>query len=96
MPLPEDSFAMILLDVMMPFKDGFEVCKTIRETSNVPIIMITTRGDDYDRIMGLDMGADDYVVKPFVPVKLWLASGQFCAVLDQAIRITKLPMTPCV
>lgn len=66
----QNSFVMILLDVMMPFKDGFEVCKTIRETSNVPIIMITARGDDYDRIMGLDMGADDYVVKPFVPAEV--------------------------
>ena len=58
---------VILLDVMMPKMDGFEVCKRIRETSMVPIIMITARSDDYDKIMGLDMGADDYVVKPFSP-----------------------------
>ncbi|NLP17773.1 MAG: response regulator transcription factor [Firmicutes bacterium] len=61
------DFAMILLDVMMPGLDGFEVCRRIRENSNVPIIMITARGEDYERIMGLDIGADDYIVKPFSP-----------------------------
>lgn len=58
---------LILLDVMMPGRDGFQVCKRIRETSQVPIMMITARSEDYDRIMGLDLGADDYVVKPFSP-----------------------------
>ena len=62
-----ENFDMVLLDVMMPKSDGFEVCKKIRETSNIPIILITAKGDDYDRIMGLDTGADDYVVKPFSP-----------------------------
>ena len=52
---------------MMPFKDGYEVCKSIRQKSAVPIILITARGEDYDKIMGLDIGADDYVVKPFSP-----------------------------
>ena len=61
---------LILLDVMMPGKDGFEVCKRIRETSQVPIMMITARSEDYDRIMGLDLGADDYVVKPFSPAEV--------------------------
>lgn len=61
------KYDLILLDVMMPGKDGFEVCKQIRSESMVPIIMITARGDDYDRIMGLDIGADDYIVKPFSP-----------------------------
>lgn len=58
---------LLLLDVMMPKKDGFEVCKEIRRSSNVPIIMITAKGDDGNRIMGLDIGADDYIVKPFSP-----------------------------
>lgn len=58
---------VILLDVMMPKMDGFEVCKKIRSQSNVPIIMITARGEDFERIMGLDIGADDYIVKPFSP-----------------------------
>ncbi len=51
----------------MPKKDGFEVCQEIRKKSNVPIIMITARGEDADRILGLDIGADDYIVKPFSP-----------------------------
>lgn len=58
---------LVLLDVTMPIMDGFEVCKAIREYSSIPIIMITARGEDYDKIMGLDMGADDYIVKPFSP-----------------------------
>ncbi len=61
----EGGISLLLLDVMMPEMDGFEVCRKIRSESNVPIIMITARGEDYDRIMGLDLGADDYVVKPF-------------------------------
>ncbi|HVJ49342.1 response regulator transcription factor [Desulfitobacterium sp.] len=59
--------SLLLLDVMMPRKNGFEVCRQIRETSTVPIIMITAKGEDGDRIMGLDIGADDYIVKPFSP-----------------------------
>ncbi len=59
------DIAMILLDVMMPKKDGFEVCREIRKTSMVPIMMITARGEDFERIMGLDIGADDYIIKPF-------------------------------
>lgn len=57
----------VLLDVMMPIKDGYEVCKEIRKQSSVPIILITARGEDFDKIMGLDIGADDYIVKPFSP-----------------------------
>lgn len=61
----QDEIVMILLDVMMPEVDGFEVCRRLRKESMVPIIMITARGEDYDKIMGLDIGADDYVIKPF-------------------------------
>ena len=61
---------MILLDVMMPKLDGFSVCKEIRKTSMVPIIMITARSEDFDKIMGLDIGADDYIVKPFSPKEI--------------------------
>lgn len=56
---------MILLDVMLPGIDGLEVCRTIRETSNVPIIMLTAKGEDMDKILGLEYGADDYISKPF-------------------------------
>ena len=61
---------LVLLDVMMPKLDGFSVCKEIRRENNVPIIMITARGEDYEKIMGLDIGADDYVVKPFSPLEV--------------------------
>ena len=60
----------VLLDVMMPKLDGFAVCREIRKTSMVPIIMITARGEDFERIMGLDIGADDYIVKPFSPAEV--------------------------
>ncbi len=58
---------VVLLDVMMPVMDGFEVCREIRKSANTPVIMITARGEDFERIMGLDIGADDYIVKPFSP-----------------------------
>ena len=61
---------IVLLDVMMPIIDGFEVCRRIRKVSNVPLIMITARGEDFERIMGLDIGADDYIVKPFSPAEV--------------------------
>lgn len=63
----EEEPALILLDVMMPKMDGFEVCREIRKNSNIPIIIITARGEDFEKIMGLDIGADDYLVKPFSP-----------------------------
>ncbi|HHU72213.1 MAG TPA: response regulator transcription factor [Clostridiales bacterium] len=58
---------VVLLDVMMPKENGYEVCRKIRSKSNVPVILITARGEDFDKIMGLDIGADDYIVKPFSP-----------------------------
>lgn len=62
-----EEVAVVLLDVMMPRMDGYEVCRKIRSKSNVPVILITARGEDFERIMGLDIGADDYIVKPFSP-----------------------------
>ena len=61
----ENAYDMILLDVMLPKMDGFEVCQRIREFSNVPIVMLTAKGDDMDKILGLEYGADDYITKPF-------------------------------
>lgn len=60
-----NQYDIILLDVMLPKLTGFEVCQQIREFSNVPIIMLTARGDDMDKILGLEYGADDYITKPF-------------------------------
>ncbi len=59
------EYSTVLLDVMLPKFDGFEVCKKIREFSNMPIIMLTAKGDDMDKILGLEYGADDYITKPF-------------------------------
>ena len=60
-----NEYAIILLDVMLPKLDGFEVCQQIREFSAVPVIMLTAKGDDMDKILGLEYGADDYITKPF-------------------------------
>ncbi|MFQ9509603.1 MAG: response regulator transcription factor [Lachnospiraceae bacterium] len=61
----QTEYDVVLLDVMLPKMDGFEVCQQIREFSNMPIIMLTAKGDDMDKILGLEYGADDYITKPF-------------------------------
>ena len=61
----EEEFDLVLLDVMLPKMDGIQVCQRIRENSNVPIIMLTAKGEDLDKILGLEYGADDYMTKPF-------------------------------
>ena len=61
----EKDYDIILLDIMLPKLDGLQVCQQIREFSNVPIIMLTAKGEDMDKIMGLEYGADDYITKPF-------------------------------
>lgn len=60
-----NQYDIILLDIMLPKLDGMQVCQQIREFSNIPIIMLTAKGDDMDKILGLEYGADDYVTKPF-------------------------------
>ncbi|MBE7417223.1 MAG: response regulator transcription factor [Ideonella sp.] len=64
------GFDVAILDVMLPEMDGFELCRTIRKESNIPIVMLTARGDVMDRVVGLELGADDYVPKPFEPREL--------------------------
>ena len=61
---------LVLLDVMMPVMDGWEVCRKIRAKDNTPIIMLTAKGETYDKVLGLELGADDYIVKPFAPAEL--------------------------
>lgn len=68
--LKDDSPDIVILDVMLPDIDGFTLCRKIREFSHVPIVMLTARGDVTDRIVGLDLGADDYLAKPFEPREL--------------------------
>jgi len=66
------DYDLIIMDVMMPELDGFSVCREIRKTKNTPIIMLSARGEEYDKIHGFELGADDYVVKPFSPKELML------------------------
>ena len=65
-----EGFGAVLLDVMLPDRDGFEVCRQIRASSDLPVLMLTARGQDEDRIVGLEIGADDYLSKPFNPREL--------------------------
>lgn len=80
---------VVLLDVMMPKQDGFSVCKEIRLNSNVPIIMVTARGEDYEKIMGLEIGADDYIVKPFSPNEVMARIQAIMRRIDLEERLEK-------
>lgn len=68
--LEKSNYDLVILDIMIPELDGWKVCKRIRETSDVPVIMVTARGEEPERILGLELGADDYLVKPFSPKEL--------------------------
>jgi len=79
----EKAYDLIVLDVMLPKLDGLQVCQMIREFSNVPIIMVTAKGEDMDKIMGLEYGADDYVTKPFNILELKV---RIKAILRRSVR----------
>ena len=79
----EKEFDIVLLDVMLPKLSGFEVLQQVREFSDVPVIMLTARGDDMDKILGLDYGADDYVTKPFNPLEV---KGRIKAIIRRTSR----------
>lgn len=66
----QNKYSLVILDVMMPRVDGWTVCREIRKTSNVPIIMLTARGEEYDKLFGFELGVDDYIIKPFSPKEL--------------------------
>ena len=66
----QSEYSLIILDVMMPRMDGWSVCREIRKTSQVPIIMLTARGEEYDKLFGFELGVDDYIIKPFSPKEL--------------------------
>jgi len=68
--LEQNHYDLVILDIMLPEMDGFEVCKLIRKDSSIPIIMLTARGEVMDRVVGLELGADDYLPKPFEPREL--------------------------
>ena len=66
----EENIGLVILDIMLPGKDGMEVLKYIRKTSNIPVIMLTAKGEVFDKVLALELGADDYIVKPFDPKEL--------------------------
>jgi two-component system alkaline phosphatase synthesis response regulator PhoP len=92
--------ALVVLDLMLPGMDGWEVCRRLRADSDVPIIMLTARSDDVDRIVGLELGADDYVTKPFNPrelvarVRAVLRRYQKSVRPDQAVFVGQLVVDP--
>ena len=77
----QENFDLISMDIMMPELDGFSACKEIRKTTSTPVIMLSARGEEYDRIHGFELGVDDYVVKPFSPKELMMRVG---AILKRA------------
>jgi DNA-binding response OmpR family regulator len=80
--------ALVVLDLMLPTMDGWEVCRRVRAESDVPIIMLTARSDDIDRIVGLELGADDYLTKPFNPREL---VARVKAILRRSVKREKAP-----
>ena len=76
----ENTYDMIIMDIMMPELDGFSACREIRKKSDVPILMLSARGEEYDKINGFEIGVDDYVVKPFSPKELMM---RVCAVINR-------------
>jgi DNA-binding response OmpR family regulator len=66
----QQKYSLIILDIMMPKIDGWSVCREVRKTSNVPVIMLTARGEEYDKLFGFELGVDDYIIKPFSPKEL--------------------------
>ena len=83
------KFDIVIMDIMMPELDGFSACREIRKTSEIPIIMLSARGEEYDRINGFEVGIDDYVVKPFSPKELMLRVE---AVMKRAKRTASAPI----
>ena len=89
--LDQGTFDAVILDVMLPDTDGFEVCRRVRARSDVPILMLTARGDATDRVVGLEIGADDYLSKPFDPRELLARLG---AVLRRSLRVATESRAP--
>ena len=85
------QYDVVVLDSMMPKMNGLDVLKNVRSQSTVPVIMLTAKGDDIDRIIGLEMGADDYVPKPCTRANCWHASTPFCAAPNNRASKTTAP-----
>ena len=81
---------IVILDLMMPRMDGWQLCKKIKEYKDIPIIMLTARGEESDRILGFELGADDYVVKPFSPVEMVLRVKALLKRTSKKLEVTKI------
>jgi len=81
----ENAYDLVILDIMLPKLEGTDVCQQIREFSSVPVVMVTAKGDDMDKIMGLEFGADDYITKPFNILEL---KARIKAILRRAVKST--------
>lgn len=98
--MEKEPVDLVVLDLMLPGLDGMEVCRRIRATRNVPIIMLSARDDEVDKVLGLEMGADDYVTKPFSPrelvsrVKANLRRARAVPVQEEALRVGDLEVDP--
>ncbi|HIW48773.1 MAG TPA: response regulator transcription factor [Firmicutes bacterium] len=82
----KNEYDLLIMDVMMPHLDGFSACREIRKTKDIPVIMLSARGEEYDKIHGFELGIDDYVVKPFSPKELMMRVG---AVLKRSQKQTQ-------
>ena len=96
--IKKEHYDLMLLDQMMPGMTGMEVCQAVRKDSQLPIIMLTARGEEIDRILGLEMGADDYIVKPFSPrevvSRIKAVLRRTCAAPDTASKDNRTPSKP--
>ncbi len=91
-----EDYDLIVLDLMLPGKDGFEVCKSIREKKNIPILMVSAKKDDIDKIRGLGLGADDYMTKPFSPSELVARVKAHLARYDRLINTNAKQHNKCI
>ena len=80
-----NNFDLIIMDIMMPELDGFSAVKEIRKTSDTPVIMLSARGEEYDKVLGFEVGVDDYVVKPFLQRNYAQGSGHFRRVRKEGV-----------
>lgn len=87
--LEQQEYDLVILDVMLPNQSGMEICKTIRKESTIPILMLSARGEEIDRLLGLELGADDYMVKPFSPREVVLKVKNILKRIEYAKGISK-------
>ncbi len=90
--IEKEEPALVVLDIMLPVVDGFDVCRSVRANSDVPIIMLTARDDDIDKIVGLELGADDYLTKPFNPRELVARVRAILRRSERSLRVENHPL----